>query len=339
MAAETTPSDAAPDGLLPAPAGAVSGGSPVARLVGAVRAPWVRWAVGVCAVGLAVVTVASQWGDVVDAVRRMRPVWVAAAAVATLGNIVAAGEVWRCLLADSGPGLRWPVAAKVFFVGQLGKYVPGSVWPVVMQAELARDHGVGARRTASASMVTMVLGALTALVWFLLALPVVPTGLPTWTLWLTALVVPLLVVLHPRVLGWLLDLFARLTRGPVAETRPSARGVAGAVTWAMVSWAGSGLQVFCLTLALGGEPTWRALLLCTGGYCLAWVAGFVVILAPAGAGAREVVLAVVVAPLVGAGGVVVTVLVSRMLFSLGDLVMAAVGYSVGRGRAPARPGA
>ena len=43
---------------------------------------------------------------------------------------------WRCILADLGSPLHLAPAGGIFFVGQLGKYVPGSVWSIVAQAEM-----------------------------------------------------------------------------------------------------------------------------------------------------------------------------------------------------------
>ena len=62
---------------------------------------------------------------------------------------------WRALLADLGSPLPLPAAIRVMFVGQLGKYVPGAVWAVAAQVELARDYDVPRRRSATASLVGM----------------------------------------------------------------------------------------------------------------------------------------------------------------------------------------
>ncbi len=43
---------------------------------------------------------------------------------------------WRRVLADLGSPLHLAPAGGVFFVGQLGKYLPGSVWSIVAQAEM-----------------------------------------------------------------------------------------------------------------------------------------------------------------------------------------------------------
>lgn len=38
----------------------------------------------------------------------------------------------------------------MFFLGQLGKYLPGSVWPLMAQMELGRDHQVPERASGAA---------------------------------------------------------------------------------------------------------------------------------------------------------------------------------------------
>ena len=78
-------------------------------------------------------------------------------------------------------------------------------------------------------------------------------------------------------------------------------------------------------------------MLLIGGYGLAWAVGFIVIIAPAGAGAREVALAAVLAAVLDvSGAVVVVVLLSRVLFTLVDLGAAGLGLLGGKPR-PAAP--
>ena len=80
------------------------------------------------------------------------------------------------------------------------------------------------------------------------------------------------------------------------------------------------------------RPTCESRSLVTGGYALAWTVGFVVVIAPAGAGAREVALAAVLAPVAAVRRLgPVVVLLSRVLFTVVDL-----GFGRPR-RAAARP--
>jgi hypothetical protein len=48
---------------------------------------------------------------------------------------------WRALLAGLGTRLDLAAAAKVYYVGGLGKYLPGGIWPALTQADLARRLG------------------------------------------------------------------------------------------------------------------------------------------------------------------------------------------------------
>ena len=79
-----------------------------------------------------------------------------------LAALVCTMLVWRALMAGLGSPLSVGVASRVLFVGQLGKYLPGSVWPVLAQMELASDHKVPRARTAAASVINMCLSLLCA---------------------------------------------------------------------------------------------------------------------------------------------------------------------------------
>ena len=78
---------------------------------------------------------------------------------------------WRVILADLGSPLHLAPAGGVWFVGQLGKYLPGSVWTVLMQADMASHLHVPRRRTGVASLVTIGLSVLTGLMVGAAAIP------------------------------------------------------------------------------------------------------------------------------------------------------------------------
>lgn len=304
---------------------------PLARRgLGAVQSTAARIAFAVVAVGLALWAIMSRREQVTDALLRMQGRWLLVAGLATLANLVFTGMAWRAVLADLGSRLPLTAAARIFFVGQIGKYVPGSLWPVVVQAELGRDHGVARRRSAAATLVLILLSAFSALVVVLVGLPFVPAVADNGFGWTLLLVVPLLVVLHPRVLGRLLDRVLRIVGRPPLGEWTSLRGTAVALGWALLSWACAGLQVFCLSISMSAPRAWHTLALAIGGYALAWAVGLLVVFAPAGAGARELALVAVLSPVLDGGAVVVVVLLSRVLFTGADLVLAGFGLMVGR---------
>jgi uncharacterized membrane protein YbhN (UPF0104 family) len=318
---------------------AARAGSLVGQAMAVSRSRAFRLAFGGLLVALAIYAVASEWSDVRSALGQLDARWVVLAVASTVANVALAGMVWRTILADLGSKLSLPVAARIFFVGQLGKYLPGSVWPVVMQTELGRDHQVPRRRTATATMVAMLLSLTSALLVVLIALPFAPEVVPRGFGWAVLLVIPLLVLLHPAVLGGLVNRALKLAGRDGLAERTTLRGTLLATLWAIGSWCGAGLQVWALAVPLGAPANLRTAVLLIGGYGLAWAVGFVVIIAPAGAGAREVALGAVLAPVLDpgvvgtkGGAVVVVVLLSRVLFTLVDLAAAGTGLLVGTGR-------
>jgi hypothetical protein len=294
-------------------------------------------------VGLAVWAIASRWSQVVDAFGRLSAGWVALALAATAVNLLFVALMWRAALDDLGRGsgtarLGLLDAARVFFVGQLGKYLPGSVWPIVVQAELASEHGIPRRRTATATIVSILVAVAAAIMVVLATLPFVHGVLARGFGWAVLLIVPLAMVLYPPVFGTLADRGLRLVGREPLEHRTSLLGTARATGWAFLSWTACGLQIWALCVPLGARPDLRTLVLVTGGYALAWTVGFVIVIAPAGAGAREVALAAVLAPVLHSGETVVVVLVSRVLFTLCDLGFAgAAAATAVRRRRPAAP--
>jgi hypothetical protein len=297
----------------------------------------VRVAFVAVAVGLAVWALWSRWPDVERAVSRLDARYLAAAAAVTVLNLVLTGLAWRSVVADLGARLPYGLAARVFFVGQVGKYVPGSLWPVIVQAELARRH-VARRLTASATVLLLLLSAATALLVVLVALPFAPEGAAgSGVRWAALLVLPAAALLHPAVVGRLLDRGLRLLGRDPLPRWTSLPGTAISTAWTIAAWLAAGLQVWLLAVPLGAPATWRTFALAVGGYALAWAVGLVVVVAPAGAGARELALAAVLSPVLDGGAVVVVVLLSRVLFTAADLALAALGFAAGRREAGVTP--
>lgn len=305
------------------------------QVLGLLRAPWVRRAFVVAAVGAAVVAVVLQRDAVADALRQASWGWVLLALALSLATAFLAMLSWRSVSAGFGAPLGVREASVVYLVGQVGKYLPGGVWNLAASAELGSDRGIERRRTVGTMLVAVLVSMAVAGALALLTLPGVPGSLLADHPWLLALAPLPLLAAAPAVLNTLLGVLLRVTRqAPVAE-RVGLAPVAAAASWSLLSWLAAGLQVYVLALAVGAEPGMQLLRLSVGGYALAWIVGFVLVFLPAGVGAREVVLALAMAPVLGSGGVLVVVLLSRVLITVGDLLAAALAHLL---RGAGRPG-
>jgi hypothetical protein len=209
-------------------------------------------------------------------------------------------------------------AARIFFVGQLGKYLPGSVWPVLAQMEIATAHKVPRTRTALASVLTMLIALLTGLIIGVVALPFASSG--TQYAWVFGFVPVLVACLYPKILNYGFSRLLKLARRPPMEQPLGARAIGASLGWSFLSWICYGLQIWVLAVR-AGAPAGTALPLAIGAFAFSWCAGFLVILAPAGGGVREYVMVAMLAPALGGHALAVT-LVSRGVTIAADVITA-----------------
>ena len=208
-----------------------------------------RWGFVAVAVALCGYAVVRQWPEVRAGLASLGFVSVAGAMVGVLLALLATMQVWRVLIGALGSPLPVGASARVMFIGQLGKYLPGSVWPVLAQMELGTAHRVPRHRSASASVLTMLLTLLAGLLVALVTLPFVSGSTSYWWVFLVAPV--LLVCLYPKLLNGVLNRMLRLTRRPPLEQPLAGRAIAGALAWALISWTCYGLQIWLMAIRLG----------------------------------------------------------------------------------------
>lgn len=280
-------------------------------------------------VALGAAALARGGTDLGSRVSELSPVALVLALLAVLCGLSASLLAWRAVLADLGSPLPVPAAGRIFFLGQLGKYVPGSVWPLIAQMELARAHHVPRSRSGVVGLLTVAVSLLAGLVIAACTLPFMSAD-ALQRYWWAFLAVPVVgVALLPPVFNGLLDRALRLLRRGGLARPLSARGVAAALAWSTLAWLAFGVQVWLLGRSLGADEA-SALPLAVGGFALAWVLGFLFVVAPAGAGVREVALVVTLAPVLGRDDAVLVALASRVLMTLGDLLLAAAAVVLSR---------
>lgn len=267
-----------------------------------------------------------RWSEIGEALAGTAPLRLAGAVVLAALGLALTGWLWRMLLRGVGSDVGAREAAAVFFVGQLGKYVPGSVWSVAAQAHLGRRHDVPARSSLAASAVFLLLHTATGLLLggallvasgpgqVPVAYAVVGAGVGC-----IALAPPLVRRIADRLAG-------RPTRFGVAELVTTTALMAA--VWLL--YGGSSL------LLVPAGPGTPGLVGTTAAFALAHALGVLVVLAPAGVGAREGVLVALLAPALGVPGAAAVALLSRLVHALADFAVA--GVAAGAARAARRTG-
>lgn len=232
-------------------------------------------------------------------------------------------QTWRAILASWETKLRFAVAARIWTISNLGRYVPGKVWQIAAMGVLAQRAGVSpVAATASAVLGTAVNIAAGFVVvmatgWRLLALPY--AGAPAVaTAIVVAIALGLLIV--PWVTPKALRVAERATGGAVIVRGPPHRALVYAAAGNLAGWILYGLAFQMLTRAVLGEAP-GGLASYTAVYTLSYLVGYLVLPAPAGVGFREASMITLMpaAGLASAAQAAALAIASRVLLTILDI--------------------
>ncbi|KRA22237.1 hypothetical protein ASD65_17190 [Microbacterium sp. Root61] len=273
-------------------------------------------------IGFAVYYLISQWDEVSQAVKLIAPASLVASFALVVAGLIFGTFSWLAILNGLGPRVPILRGAQILLVGQLGKYVPGSVWSYVMQMELGRQYGVARPRVLITALYAAGVGVVASLILGSFALPLMIQD-HSQLLWLYVLLPIGLVCLHPKVMTWLASLALRLFRRPPLDHEVSLMVVVRSLSAALAAYICYGLHLFLLVNSLV-DPDFGTLVLLTGAMSIGFTVGLVAFLLPSGIGAREAVLVGAMLLLLTLPEAVAMTVVSRMMFTLADLAGAGV---------------
>lgn len=294
----------------------------------------IKWGFLVAAIGLLAWALVSRWDEVAPALADVG--WTAFLGATGLAALALAFNAlsWRAVMRSVGLAAPLADAASVFLVSQAGKYVPGAVWPVLAQAEFAREHGVSRARAMAGSLVAMVVGVVMAGAVGAVGLVIAAPGSIREYSWALVVAGVLLTLLFPGVLTPLITFAMRLLRRRGEAVEIDGRAIAASAAWSVLNWAALGAQAWLLLVPLTGGVE-HAFALATGAFALSWLVGFLVVVAPAGIGPREAALVAMLAGVASAPQALALALLSRAAMSLADAAGLVVGLAF-RGAAKRR---
>lgn len=295
---------------------------------------WIRALLGLAIVGYAIRFLIRNWEQVrsADLVWRIDPVAIAGSLALVLATYALLVEGWRRMVAGWGTRLDWWVAARVWVLSSMGKYLPFKVWAIAGMAVLGKEAGVpGWVATASAVVLQIVSIGTGALVVAVTGSTALEAARPGAQAALTALVgiaiASLTVVLWPRPLNWLLRRFG----GEATISAPAAGPLIAGVVINALAWVLYGLALAWLASGIFADSS-LSVTTAIGAFTASYLAGFLFLLAPGGFGVRELVFVMLTQSALGPSKALALAAVSRVGMTLADL-LAAAPFVIGRKRA------
>ncbi len=277
-----------------------------------------KWAASFAVLAALAYSIRLQWTEVRASLDELTIISSLGAIGLSLAALGAAVMALSEVLVGLGTVLSTRAALCIYAMSQLAKYVPGGIWPVVVQMQVGRVFDVPRHRSAAAFFLTLGASAAVATaLGGLLALTGDGMGL------LYGFLPLCLVLFHPAVLAR-----ARRLSGRAQERVPETfRGAPKVASWLLLHWLLMGAATIVLLNGVGADaPPTRVI----GAVGLSWAVGLAVIFVPAGAGVREGLFTVLLSPFIGVGTALTVALLSRLAITAADVILALAGLTVWR---------
>jgi hypothetical protein len=281
--------------------------------------------IGIAGVVFVIRTILTKREQVSDAFAQLNGLTLIVSLLLGLSAMTLIGYVWTRMLVTRGHHAPPRSAMAWYFAGQLGKYVPGGIWPIVGRAELAVRGGVprpDAYAATGLSMVTTYLAAALAIcVGSLASLTYPLVGI----LGLIGFLLGFLGFSNRNLRQKVLAILNRISPRATALTEP--RRLLVLTLTHLPAWILMSLSTSVTASAFGADIGIAHMLFITSA---SWLAGFVVVGVPGGIGVRESVFTALAGTALTPGVAVSLALASRVVFIAVDLVGALVANIIAR---------
>ncbi|MFW6171299.1 MAG: lysylphosphatidylglycerol synthase transmembrane domain-containing protein [Planctomycetota bacterium] len=271
------------------------------------------------------------WGDV-------SLTWALVAGVLYIAGLLPCWVFWHRTLYAMEQRPRWRESLRAFWIGHLGKYVPGKAMVVVLRAGLI--HGERVNRTVAATSVFIETLTMMAVGAFVSSAVLV---LISDNRWLTLLAAGLMLCSGIPTFP---PIFRRVVR--MLQVKRANPGIEAAIMgvryplmitgWISIGagWVLLGVSLWATLWSLGNEPPLSEIPLLTATVGLAMVAGFLSLI-PGGLGVRDWILVELLAPGYGRPVALGSAILLRVIWLLAELLASSILYvDVWRARRAAR---
>lgn len=281
--------------------------------------------IGVAGIAFVVRTLITKRDEVADAFQSIDATHLIGSWILGLLAMTSIGLLWVSMISHKGHNVSPRRSMSWYFTGQLGKYVPGGIWPIVGRAELAARNGVpriDAYASTGLSLVTTYLGAILSLAigaaftadrWIITVLVAAGCGIGFFAFSNDSLRTKIISVLSKV--------------SPNTQTLTDPQRLAKLACAHIPSWVLMSLSTSITASAFGAKIGVLEMLFITS---TSWFVGFVVIGVPGGIGVREAVFTSLASPIIGAPVAVSLALMSRVVFIVVDLTGAAISTMIAR---------
>jgi len=242
--------------------------------------------------------------------------------------------IWSKMIGLFNRKLGYWKAFRIAYLGQLGRYIPGKVWQLFAVAYLAKKEGVRVEEATAGFVLAQVFatppGLLIVVVYLFMVQATNSYDRYSGFAWagLVAVAIFLMVFVQPDLFKKMLNFgLTKLARQPEVEFSLEKKVGIKVLFYYFLTW---NLYGVCFYLFLNSIlPGYDFSLVETiGAWTLAYLVGYWTIVLPAGIGAREAALILLLAPIIGPERAGIAVIGARVWSLTGEIICSLLAWAV-----------
>lgn len=288
--------------------------------------------IGVAGIAFVVKTLVSKRSEVADAFASIDATHLLGSWVLGLMAMTSIGFLWLSMISHKGQRVSARRAMSWYFTGQLGKYVPGGIWPIIGRAELATRNGIPRRDAYASTGLSLVTTYLAAALSLGIGAAFTNDRWPFSIVVFGGTALGLLLFSNQKLRTSILAVLSKVS--PNTESLTDPKRLARLSIAHIPSWILMSLSTSVTASAFGAKVGLLEMLFITS---TSWLVGFAVIGVPGGIGVREAVFTSLASPIIGTPVAVSLALMSRVVFIVVDLSGAAISTVVAKMSGSAKP--
>jgi uncharacterized membrane protein YbhN (UPF0104 family) len=234
--------------------------------------------------------------------------------------------LWKLILDRLGTPLSYRKSYRIFFLSQLGRYLPGKIWSILGLVYLSQKEGVSKVISGASVTLQLLLQVVSGIMVFAVTLPFwrsVDSVTDVYVLFVFLAVG--LVLLHPALVNRGLNAALRITGQAQMELSWRYSYLLGQLGLWGIFWFVNGVAYYFLIRSIYSSSLPQVPIL-AGIFAIAWVAGFVSLLTPAGLGVMEGTLALLLSFYFPVHVATIIALWTRLARTVTDLVSAIIAW-------------
>ncbi|UCD63163.1 MAG: flippase-like domain-containing protein [Candidatus Zixiibacteriota bacterium] len=277
-----------------------------------------------------------NWTEVAAYQWRLNPLFLLLSVAGHLVTFLLLSKVWCFLISGFGYRVSLPHAFKISYIANLGRYIPGKIWPVFGMVYLARKIEVSEEAAVTSWGLAQMFAIPASFLVCLIAVVINPQLLSSevsralsvgiYVAGAVVFVLSLVMIVAPAKMLYLFNCLLRMLGRPEISFRLSPAVAVKIYLGYFVCWALFGFSFWLFLLSISGDM-FVPVIAAAGAFVIAYQIGYLTIFSPGGLGVRELVLTSVLTAYLGpvAAGVAVA---CRLWNMVSEIIAALIALKI-----------